>query len=89
MAGGANVSYWQGIKADGCQGPESACPCVDGAQRGRKSCPATYRNGTGQGDWGRQLRQGPPGAVAFCSKHGVLKRPVTSQAIYRCLLCWY
>lgn len=33
--------------------------------------PASY----GEADWGWKLRQGPPGAVAFCSEHGLLKRP--------------
>ena len=47
MAGGANVTYWQGRD------------------------PASY----GEPAWGWQLRQGPPGAVAFCAEHGILKRP--------------
>jgi CubicO group peptidase (beta-lactamase class C family) len=47
MAGGANVSYWQGRD------------------------PASY----GERDWGWRLRHGPPGAVGFCSQHGILKTP--------------
>ena len=33
--------------------------------------PASY----GEPAWGGQLRQCPPGVVAFCAEHGILKRP--------------
>lgn len=78
MAGGANVSYW-GQRTDGCEGEESACPCVAG--NGDKSCPGSYPGAPLEKGWVAGLRQGPPGEVSSCADHGVVRMSCANLCI--------